>query len=246
MIEETAGLVNTVNSHYGVLLTVATTFFFYLLNLRLKYGGVAPVVASKSYQETWVWSSYIISLIHASVVGFSSLLCVLIDRDLLVEVNHYFEPSYWVICFSTGYFIYDLLDEIAHSKLVSTTQYIVHHVLVLTILIPAVVSQRFIGISTTGLITEFHNVFLHSRIILGFYGGEKRPRLKNTLGVANLVSCFTCRLILFPWIAYTVSYSTTLSTPILVLLYGELVYIFLYSLYIFVLSVKTDFPNKLC
>jgi len=241
-----SAIIDLGSSSYGIGLTLDTTVLFYLLNLHLKYGSNVPIRASKNYHDTWVWSSYIISWLHATVVGLAALLCVILHRRHLFEVNYYFEPSYWVVCFSAGYFIYDLIDEIAHRKQANTAQYVVHHVLVLTILIPAILSKRFIGVSCTGLITEFHNVFLHSRIILGFYGYDRVALLKNSLSIANLISCFVFRLILFPWIAYTVSYTPSISTPILIVLYAELVYIFLYSLYIFVLSVKTDFPNKAC
>jgi hypothetical protein len=65
-------------------------------------------------------------------------------------------------------------------------QYVVHHVLVLSILGPTVLTGRFIGIAITGLVTEFHNVFLHSRIIINFYGLDRKLNLKNSLGIANL------------------------------------------------------------
>jgi len=82
--------------------------------------------------------------------------------------------------------VYDLWDEIAHRKHTSISQYVIHHVLVLSILGPCVVTGRFTSIAITGLMTEFHNVFLHSRIVVSFYGYDQKIKLKNSLGIANL------------------------------------------------------------
>jgi len=242
MDTEYFSLIPIIRNSYGIVLTLLSTLGLYLFSQKLKYGSNIPLKAQSTYFETWYWSSYIVSIIHAGVVGVLALLCVLINRKLMYEIDHYFEPSYWVICFSAGYFIYDLWDEIAHKNHTTIAQYVVHHVLVLTVLLPCVFTGRFIGIATTGLVTEFHNVFLHSRIVISFYDYEHKPKLKNSLGIANLVTCIMFRLILFPWIAVVVSRSN-LSTPILIGLYAELVYIFLYSLYIFFLSLRTDFPT---
>jgi len=236
-------LVSTVvTDYYGIVLTLLTTLGLYGFSQKLKYGNSVPVKAQNNYFETWYWSSYIVSITHAAIVGVLSLLCVLVNRRLMFEIDLYFEPSYWIICFSAGYFIYDLIDELVHRDQTKVGQYVVHHVLVLSILLPSVLTGRFIGIAITGLVTEFHNVFLHSRIIINFYGLDRQLNLRNSLGIANLVTCIMFRLILFPWIAYVVSISS-LSMPILIVLYSELVYIFVYSLYIFFLSLQTDFPT---
>jgi len=233
---------NPFGAFYGVWVSLLTTVGLYVFSQQLKYGNSIPEKASKTYYDTWYWSSYIVSWLHAAVVGALSLLCVLSNRRLMYEIDSYYEPSYWVICISAGYFIYDLWDEIAHRKETSIAQYVVHHVLVLSILIPCVLTGRFTSIAITGLMTEFHNVFLHSRIVVNFYGYDQKIKLKNSLGIANLVTCIIFRLILFPWIANVVSRSD-LSLPFVIILYLELVYIFTYSLYIFVLSFRTDFPK---
>jgi len=236
--------ISPVGDFYGVWLTLLTTVCCQAFSQKLKYGKSSPIPerARGNYYETWYWSSYIVSIVHAAVVGVLALLCVLMNRKLMHEIDSYYEFSYWVICFSAGYFIYDLWDEIVHRKHASIAQYVVHHVLVLTILGPCVLTGRFTSIAITGLVTEFHNVFLHSRVILNLYGYDGKAKLRNSLGIANLVTCFVFRLILFPWIAFTVSQSN-LSLPLVIVLYLELIYIFTYSLYIFVLSLRTDFPK---
>jgi len=236
------GILNPFGNFYGIWITLLTTVGCYVLSQKLKYGNSIPEKASKSYFDIWYWSSYIISFSHASIVGALSLVCVLCNDSLIHEIDSYYEPAYWVVCISAGYFIYDLWDEIVHRKETSIAQYVIHHLLVLSILGPCVLTGRFTSICITGLLTEFHNVFLHSRIVVNFYGKSEKRKLKNSLGVANLVTCIIFRLVLFPWIAHVVSRSD-LSLSFALLLYLELVYIFTYSLYIFVLSFKTDFPR---
>jgi hypothetical protein len=67
-------LVSTATEHYGVVLTLLTTLGLYAFSQKLKYGAAVPVKAQNNYFETWYWSSYIVSITHAAIVGVLSLL----------------------------------------------------------------------------------------------------------------------------------------------------------------------------
>jgi len=69
-----SALVSAVTDYYGVVLTLATTLGLYGFSQKLKYGNSVPVKAQNNYYETWYWSSYIVSITHASIVGILSLL----------------------------------------------------------------------------------------------------------------------------------------------------------------------------
>jgi len=66
--------VSPLGNFYGIWLSLLTTVGFFVFSQKLKYGNSIPETASKTYFDTWYWSSYIISITHAAVVGALALL----------------------------------------------------------------------------------------------------------------------------------------------------------------------------
>ena len=86
--------------------------------------------------------------LYNSVIQTPSLLFDVIDT--------YTEAGYWLTSFSFGYFLYDTWEMVTHAEYKSTTELVIHHILVsnlekmfklLTLLLP--VAHRFFYASRT-------------------------------------------------------------------------------------------------
>ncbi|KAH9516612.1 TLC domain-containing protein 2 [Dermatophagoides farinae] len=157
---------------------LANTKFIYPKNVR---------ESNQSYYY-WRYRNFFISFIHAFITGVGSLLCVLSNPMLLLDVvDTASDWGYLLTAFSLGYFIYDTVEMAAYLKKKGTAELLLHHFFVISCFLNTVMYKRFIGYNMLALLIEISNVFLHFRQLLLLSKHSKLSSLYRINSVTNIV-----------------------------------------------------------
>lgn len=103
----------------------------------------------------------------------------LISEPLLAlnMIDSYSEFGYLVLCFSNGYFVYDLILSVLNLSYPGRLEIIVHHILTISCLTVSTVSKRFMGYCMTALTVEISNIFLHLRQLFAISGIDAKSKI---------------------------------------------------------------------
>ncbi|KAM9006428.1 TLC domain-containing protein 1 [Sarcophilus harrisii] len=117
--------------------------------------------------RTWRWHNLLVSFAHSIVSGLWALLCVWQTPEMLVELETASSLSgYWLVCFSTGYFIHDTLDIVLSSQTRASWEYLVHHVLAIFAFASGIFQGTFVAGGVMTLFVEVSNIFLTIRMLM--------------------------------------------------------------------------------
>ncbi|XP_039107793.1 TLC domain-containing protein 1 isoform X1 [Hyaena hyaena] len=144
--------------------------------------------------RTWRWHNLLVSFAHSIVSGIWALLCIWQTPELLVEIETAWSLSgYLLVCFSTGYFIHDMMDIVISRQAGASWEYLVHHVMALAAFFSGIFWSRFVGGGVLTLLVEVSNVFLTFRMMMKINNAQ-HLLLYQVNKYVNLVMYFFFRL----------------------------------------------------
>ncbi|XP_001368763.1 TLC domain-containing protein 1 [Monodelphis domestica] len=151
---------------YPSLLLLGTTLTF-RAGLRVLSRLPLPVHVRGNPLHTWRWRNLLVSFAHSIVSGLWALLCVWETPEMLVEIETASSLSgYFLVCFSTGYFIHDSLDIVLNKQAQASWEYLLHHVLAIFAFSSGVFKGSFVAGGVLILLVEISNIFLTIRMML--------------------------------------------------------------------------------
>ena len=117
-------------------------------------------------------------------VTFSLLIEPLLALNMMTT---YSEFAYLVLCFSNGYFIYDLLLSVLNMSYPGRLEIIVHHILTISSLSVSIVTKRYMGYCMTAMVVELSNIFLHLRQLFQLQGiaQSKTYRINSIITISE-------------------------------------------------------------
>lgn len=161
----------------------------------------------------------LVSSVKGFFCGGTGIVIVLATRHNISKGKHWFTVPYSTI--GSAYFIYDLvamyishamhedskrLPWVPHFKLFfkRSTLMIVHHIVLIFFLFPALIYYSNMGDFFTGCfyLTEISTPFVNMRVILSKFG-LKSSKLYIINGVLMTVVFAMCRVIMFPYMYLT-------------------------------------------
>ena len=74
-----------------------------------------------------------------------------------------------MLCFTNGYFLYDLIESLCHLSYPGRIEIIFHHTITISAISMGIGFKCFIGYLIIGLLVEISNIFLHLRQLLSLY-----------------------------------------------------------------------------
>ncbi|CAF3167433.1 unnamed protein product [Rotaria socialis] len=144
-----------------VIYSLSSFWFFTILNQTIKRRNID--------KTNWLKHNILLSCIHAAICSVLLTISVLrepnIFQDPLSHSNHF---NYALVAFTTGYFLYDLIDCIQNSTS-STIAFLIHHILVMIFFIHVLFHTRNLGYAVYGLSIEINSFFLHARRLFRWY-----------------------------------------------------------------------------
>ncbi|XP_044532214.1 TLC domain-containing protein 1 [Gracilinanus agilis] len=126
-----------------------------------------PVHVRGDPLHTWRWRNLLVSFAHSIVSGLWALLCVWQTPEMLVDIETKSSLSgYFLVCFSTGYFIHDSLDILLSKQAQASWEYLVHHVLAIFAFASGIFKGCFVAGGVLILFVEISNIFLTIRMMM--------------------------------------------------------------------------------
>ncbi|KAH8853167.1 TLC domain-containing protein 2 [Schistosoma japonicum] len=148
--------------------------------------------------------NYSISVIHALISGFSSLICLCVYPDLvnnIIESENMF--AYHILGFATGYFIHDIYHNLCSSVGLRSFEIILHHITVLTCFYVVSCYRILVCYALFGLLMELNSIFLHARKLMILLNIDPESLAYRVNAAANIVTFIIFRifltLLLFGW-----------------------------------------------
>lgn len=148
------------------------------------------------FKNTFV--SWIHSIIASTLVLYNIIYTPIIFDDM---INMSTKFSYFTICVSTGYFIYDAIDIIISNKRISnqSIEVLLHHFVIISIFWVPLFTNQFVGYTLAALSIEFNTVFLHLRFMFVFFNTDKSSPKFRVVSILNLVSFVMFRILTLCW-----------------------------------------------
>jgi len=179
-------------------LVVITTVGFAGVKQFVKHAIGENLLQKNTSRQVWLWSNTFCSLIHSVIAALWTIYCYNEDPRLLHDLlNVSTTASINLIAFSTGYFLYDLIDVLLHDKF-RQWEIICHHFTVLFAFTIVLTTDKYLGFAVCALLMEFNSVFLHIRRLM---------KLANTIdntffrvnGILNLLTMVFVRICTCCW-----------------------------------------------
>ncbi|XP_062391674.1 TLC domain-containing protein 2-like isoform X2 [Sardina pilchardus] len=165
-----------------ICIVLGSAGVFKLMNAALNSLPV-PAVARKN---TWRWRNISTSLIHSMLTGVWAVVGFYQHPEMAKDlISTHSALSHTLVSVSTGYFIYDFIDNILNQKLSVAWEVLSHHFVVVACFSIAVLTRQYVGFAVVALLVEINSVFLHVRQLL---------RMSGRGGGASSSSGALCRL----------------------------------------------------
>lgn len=103
---------------------------------------------------------------------------------------------------SFGYMIHDLIDLLINERSFRILELLFHHVVVITGFIVTLVTGKFLGVVTFGLLMELNSIFLHSRSLMNLYGQPKNSTAFKFIALLNVASYIVFRIAVCLYLIY--------------------------------------------
>ncbi|BHF71386.1 TLC domain-containing protein 2 [Sparganum proliferum] len=104
-------------------------------------------------------------------------------QDPAVHITPY---TYYLVCVSTGYFIYDAFDICWNRRFAKEVEVMLHHFAVVSAFMHNVLTMKCIGYSVIALLVEVNTIFLHLRKLMQLnkvsFTGSPNPSCMDYLG----------------------------------------------------------------
>ncbi|XP_076434874.1 TLC domain-containing protein 2-like [Babylonia areolata] len=142
--------------------------FFLLVNEALKRAARRYVTLQKTSQ--WRWRNLAVSWVHADFCAVGCLYCYAVYGHHVQSLSDLLDlrplSAYLLVAFSTGYFLYDMLDHLWNGQALAQWEVTAHHVAVIAIFGYNLWYHVNLSFSVLALTVEVNSVFLHGRKLL--------------------------------------------------------------------------------
>ncbi|XP_054156192.1 TLC domain-containing protein 2-like [Oppia nitens] len=205
-----------ISSHYGLVVTMMTALALSAFNKYLKrypyrltdqsanksVDQLAKKLADNEY-KSWKWRNITIAFMHSIISSFWGLFALIIDPEVALDmIDRTSVNSYLVLCFSNGYFIYDLHLSLTNLSYKGRSEIILHHLLTISCLTVSTVTKRFSGYCLTALTVEVSNIFLHWRQLLYLSDVPNDSKTYRLNSIILIISMIIMRLFPLSWIMF--------------------------------------------
>jgi len=185
--------------NYGVAAVLSTFSAFMVYSVTLE--NILPIpslILAKKKNERFI--NMIVTTTHAAVSSLWAMLCFYLDKDVISDIqNHATYPTYFLCCFSTGYFMHDVVQNLRHRPLSLSWEILLHHFIVISCYGIVIYAQIFINYSTVSLLVEFNSIFLHARQLCNIFETPKSSTGFRVIGVLNIATFIIFRICVIGW-----------------------------------------------
>ena len=149
---------------YGCIIILSSALAFQIIGwLVTSQGAPQSVPPHKEYD----YKNLVISWIHGFITGVWSLLAFIIYPQILDDPIAFNNPfTYAMTAVSTGYFIYDFIDNIRNRSVKSKLEILLHHIFVSLMFMYNLFTNTCVGYVSFCLLAEVNSIFLHGRKLL--------------------------------------------------------------------------------
>ncbi|XP_052072288.1 TLC domain-containing protein 2-like [Mytilus californianus] len=197
IMEESFG----VDNRLGYCVFIVTLVSLHCINILVERRGKPK--SARANLDSWRWRNLVISWIHGLVCGCWSILSIYNHPEFVYDPVTFNSPMvFYMVVFSTGYFLYDTIDMVLNKKLIAYWEVTLHHIFVVPGFWYNWHTNICIGYSLTALTAEINSFFLHSRKLLQIQNVGFDTILYRTCSYVNLVSFFLCRIIPIGFIVF--------------------------------------------
>ena len=172
------------NSSTWMMTYISLSFIFFSLLQR-----------SISFQSTWFQKNTFISWIHSSISSILLIIGVVRAPEMFddpLSHNNHFNSA--LVAFSLGYFLFDFVDFLFHTKSWFSA-ILLHHLIAIVFLAEVLFNSRNVGYALYGLSLEMNSIFLHARRLCQWFY-PTRTKLKRFIYIGNIVTFVVFRFII--------------------------------------------------
>lgn len=190
-----------------------------------------------------IFTVRVVSFTHAFFSALGCLFSLLTDWNYIREPYDYHKPlAEYVFLFSTGYFIYDLLDMYFHDELNKSKEYLIHHSLVITAFTIIFCTGKLFGLAMITLLVEVQTIFLHLRTMVRLLDTNKKNNKHMDLLInANFICLFLFRHIPVCWaICFLLFTDEKVPGPIKLFLLGGYTFLEYHNTHLTVAMAQAD------
>lgn len=175
--------------HLGCDVTVVLTSMFCFLVLRflLYYFSAIPNSLKSKQNESAYWFNVLVSMIHSAITGTWCLLCFYNYPEMASDLVDGHGPSaHTLVAVSTGYFLYDVIDNIIMLPFSKSWEILLHHAIVSSCFGISVFRHQYVGYAVVALLVEINSVFLHLRMLFRLSRLNKKSKIYRVNCIVNL------------------------------------------------------------
>ncbi|CAH1802483.1 unnamed protein product, partial [Owenia fusiformis] len=148
-----------------ILYGVVSSFLFFQIVHKIVVSFGSPSAVRES--DHWKWKNILISWIHSVICSLWITYCCYTHPSMFDDlITHIDMASFLLATFSTGYFIFDLIDYIQSGQALKDWEVCLHHLVVISIFSYHMAANQCIGYTTFVLMVEYNSIFLHGRKLL--------------------------------------------------------------------------------
>lgn len=183
-----------ISNAYGYCVLSTTLIFLFCVHLYIQKRGVPKSV--RAGYDSWRWRNLVISWLHGLICGCWAIASICTHPQFTADPVSFNSPLvFYMVVFSTGYFLFDTLDMIVNNKLLECWEVTLHHVFVVPGFWYNWHYNTSIGYSLAALTAEINSFFLHSRKLLQISNVGFDTVLYRLCAYLNLATFFLCRII---------------------------------------------------
>uniref|UniRef100_UPI00358F7646 TLC domain-containing protein 2-like n=1 Tax=Myxine glutinosa TaxID=7769 RepID=UPI00358F7646 len=160
--------------------------------------GSLPIPESAE-RNRWKWRNSCTSLLHSLSTGFGTLFGFYLHPEMAEDmINTHGLFSYYLVSFSIGYFVHDILDMVQNQRLQRCWELLTHHLVVVTCFGVVVLSRRYVGFAMVALLVELNSILLHTRQLL-IMAGYRSGTTARVICLLNIASFAVFRVLTIAW-----------------------------------------------
>uniref|UniRef100_A0A0N5C8F0 TLC domain-containing protein n=1 Tax=Strongyloides papillosus TaxID=174720 RepID=A0A0N5C8F0_STREA len=153
--------------------------------------------------KKWRISNEVVSLFHSIVSGLWALYAILYYPDLVSDmVGYQHKIATYLVYMSFGYIVHDLIDLLVNERSVRIIELLFHHVVVISAFLITLITNKYLGLVTLGLLMELNSIFLHTRSLLNLYGTKKSTVAFKLIALCNIVTFMIFRMAVSSYLLY--------------------------------------------
>ncbi len=178
---------------YGCIIILSSAVLFQITGWIVStIGAPQSVPPHKEYD----YKNLVISWIHGFITGVWALLAFIMYPGILEDPIVFNNPfTYTMTAVSTGYFVYDFIDNIRNRSIRSKLEILLHHTFVSLMFSYNLFTNTCVGYVSFCLLAEVNSIFLHGRKLLQVFQVDYNSLLYRINVWLNLLTFVFCRFV---------------------------------------------------